>query len=285
MKIGVIAKSHRTEFAGKLQEAVQWLHSRGCETIVETEVVQNFGLTGVTGFSREQIPYLADAIVVFGGDGTILSVARLLKDTGTPILAVNLGSLGFLTEVTLDELYPALEKFLAGEHKIDWRRLLKAELQRAGGERTTFHALNDAVINKGALARIISMDAYINQDFIANFLADGMIISTPTGSTAYSLSAGGPIVFPTLDSIILTPICPHTLTHRPIVIPAESRVRISLKSGDDVMLTVDGQTGLPLHEGDEILCTQSEFHIKLIQSGHKSFFDVLRKKLKWAERY
>lgn len=284
MRIGVIAKPHRTEFAAKLKETVQWLSARGCEVVVEEDVVRKFGLKGTAAASREDIPQQVDTVVVFGGDGTILSVARLIRHSKTPILGVNLGSLGFLAEVTLDEIFPALEKLLAGKYELESRSLLRTEVHPAGGQTRTYHALNDAVINKGALARIFSIDAFINDDFIANFLTDGMIVSTPTGSTAYSLAAGGPIVLPTLDSILLTPICPHTLTNRPIVIPARSQVRMILKSGEEVMLTMDGQIGLALQQGDEIVCTRSEYEIELIRPGRKSFFGVLREKLKWGER-
>ncbi len=233
---------------------------------------------------REKIPELVDVIVVFGGDGTMLSVARGNQGRNTRLLGVNVGSLGFLTETTLDELYPVLERLLARKHTTDRRSMLKIEVHHTNGTVETYHALNDIVINKGALARIISMDAFVNEDFIANFLADGMIISTPTGSTAYSLSAGGPILYPTLDSVVMTPICSHTLTNRPLVIPAENSIRVVVKSGEDVMLTVDGQVGVALSEGEEIRCTQSEYQIDLIHHGDKGFFDVLREKFKWGER-
>ncbi len=284
MKIGIIAKPHRTEFSEILNTTLAWLRSRGCKTVVEESVVDNFGLDEACTASREEIPELVDAIIVFGGDGTLLAVARLIRDSGTPILGVNLGSLGFLTEVTLDELFPALDRLLLGEHTIDERCMLKIAVRSIDGSVMIYDALNDAVINKGALARIVSIDAFIDEDFITNFLSDGLIIATPTGSTAYSLSAGGPIVFPSLDSVVMTPICPHTLTNRPLVIPAKSDIRLVLKWGDDVMLTVDGQVGKILRAGDEIVCTRSDYQIKLIQPAHKSFFDVLREKLKWGER-
>ncbi len=284
MKIGIVAKPHRTEFAATLNEVVQWLRSRDCATIVEESIVQVSPLGDVLTAPREKIPELVDVIVVFGGDGTMLSVARSVQGRKTQILGVNVGSLGFLTETTLDELYPVLERVLAGKHTTDRRSMLEIDVHHTNGTVGTYHALNDVVINKGAVARIISMDAFVNEDFIANFLADGMIISTPTGSTAYSLSAGGPVLYPTLDSVVMTPICSHTLANRPLVIPAESSVRVVVKSGEDVMLTVDGQVGVPLTEGDEIRCTQSEYQIDLIQPGDKGFFDVLREKLKWGER-
>ncbi len=284
MKVGVVSKPHRTEFARSLEEILQWLQQRGCETLVEESVLENFGLSGYRGVTREQMPSQVDAIIVFGGDGTILSVARAIGDNDAPILAVNLGSLGFLTEVTLDELYEALDRLLKGEHRIDERRLLDATVKRNDGSSSSFHALNDVVITKGALARIIQLDAYIDEDFMATFLADGLIIATPTGSTAYSLSAGGPIVLPSLACTVVTPICPHTLTNRPLVFPPESEIRITLTSGEDVMLTVDGQQGVELAEEDEIVCTSSRRRIELIKPHNKSFFDVLREKLKWAQR-
>ena len=284
MRIGVIARPRDMAFAGRLKEALEWLQSRGCGTIIEESAAETFGLTGIQAVSREEIPNLADFIVVFGGDGTILSVARLIRDRKAPILGVNLGSLGFLTEVTLEELYSSLAQLLTGRHKIDRRWMLKTEIHRINGEVEAYHALNDAVINKGALARIMGMKTFINEDFIADFLADGMIIATPTGSTAYSLSAGGPIVFPSLDALIMTPICPHTLTNRPLVIPADSKIRVVLQSGEDIMLTMDGQTGVPLQERDEILCTRSAYQVELVRPSGKSFFDVLREKLKWAAR-
>jgi len=282
--VGVVSKPHRTEFARSLEEILQWLQGRGCETLVEEGVLENFGLSGYPGVTREEMPSKVDAIIVFGGDGTILSVARAIGDNNAPILAVNLGSLGFLTEVTLDELFEALERLLKGEHRIDERRLLDATVRRSDGSSTSFHALNDVVITKGALARIIQLDAYIDDDFMATFLADGLIIATPTGSTAYSLAAGGPIVLPSLACTVVTPICPHTLTNRPLVFPPESEIRIILTSGDDVMLTVDGQQGVELAAEDEIVCTSSRLRIELIKPHNKSFFDVLREKLKWAQR-
>ena len=284
MKIGIIAKPHRTDFSSRLSEILEWLEDHDCEPVVEDSVAEGFDLDSVQIARREDIPRLVQAIIVFGGDGTLLSVARSVGDSGTPILGVNLGSLGFLTEVTVDELYPAVEQILAGQHRIERRWLLKTEIVPVQGTATTYHALNDVVINKGAISRIINLETYIQDDFTATFLADGIIVATPTGSTAYSLSAGGPIVFPTLDSVILTPICPHTLTNRPLVVPADTKIRIVLSSGKDVMLTVDGQVGTALQEGDEIWFTRSPFSIGLIQSKERSYFDILRKKLKWAER-
>ena len=283
MKIGVVTKLRRADFVPTLRTVLDWLRDRGCQTIVEDRAVEEFCLEGVTAAARSDLPKLSDVIIVFGGDGTLLSVARLIRDSKARILGVNLGSLGFLTEITLDELYPALDCLLQGKYSIDQRQMLKAEVLQDGV--TTYHALNDVVIsNQGALARIIGVEAFVDQEFVANFMADGVIVSTPTGSTAYSLSAGGPVVYPTLGAILITPICPHTLTNRPLVIPANSRVRLVVKSGKNLMLTVDGQKGISLKQGDEIRCTSSEYEIELIVPRHKSFFDVLREKLKWGER-
>lgn len=285
MKIGVFAKTYRTDFAGALEETVRWLEERGCKVLIDEQVVQKFELDPTHAAAPDSIPREVDAIVVFGGDGTLLAAAREVQNDRAPILGVNLGSLGFLTEITLEELYPALEKLLAGDYSISRRSMLGVEVVRSNGEVERYEALNDAVINKAALARIITMDAFSGEDFIARFQADGLIIATPTGSTAYSLSAGGPIVYPTVDSIILTPICPHTLTNRPLIIPADNLIRVVLRSGDDVMVTVDGQVGTELHEGDTLVCTRSPHFVELVKPVSKSFFDILREKLKWGERF
>lgn len=285
MKIGIIAKSDRPDFVSNLKEIIQWLHDRDCQVLLERRVVQEFNLQEVVGVDRQDLPDSVDVIVVFGGDGTLLSVAKMIQGRSAQILGVNLGSLGFLTEVVLDELYPALELVLKGEYSVENRQMLRIDVPVQSGPSKTYHAFNDAVIsNQGALARIICVKTFVKGEFIARFLADGIILSTPTGSTAYSLSAGGPIVYPTLDATLITPICPHTLTSRPLVIPAEEDIRVVIDSGQDVVLTLDGQEGVPLREKDEIHCTRSEYQIELIRPGGKSFFNILREKLKWGER-
>ncbi len=284
MKIGIVAKPHHTKFDTPLKQLLAWLQDHNCTTIVEEGVVRAFDLTQVKGTKLEEIPDQADIIMVFGGDGTMLRVARSIQGRPAPILGVNLGSLGFLTEITLEELYPVLEHVLEGKYSIDRRDMLQVTVHHGDDPIEIYNALNDAVINSGALARLINMDAFVDEDYIATFPADGMIISTPTGSTAYSLSAGGPVLYPKLDSVVMTPICSHTLTNRPLVIPAESTIRVVVTSGEEVMLTVDGQIGVPLQAGDEVSCTRSEYQIELIQAGHKDFFEVLREKLKWGER-
>ncbi len=284
MKIGIFAKLHRTDFSDSLQSFIEWLQERGCQPLVDSGTAENYRIDGIEGAPKDRIPSQSDLIIVLGGDGTLLSVVRQVGGQGTPILGVNLGTLGFLTSVRIDDLYPAVERVLRGEYRIDRRGLLKTEIRKPDEAAQVHHAFNDVVINKSALARIISMEAFIDDDFIARFLADGLIVSTPTGSTAYSLSAGGPILFPSLEAFIVTPICPHTLTNRPFVVPAKGTIRIELKDGDDVMATIDGQVGVELTRGSEIVCTQSEYRIDLIQPSNQRFFDVLREKLKWGER-
>ena len=284
MKVGICAKRDLMDFGESFKQIFQWLRSRDCNVVVQENVVHSFDLEGVVAAPLEEIPAMVDVIIVFGGDGTILSVARAIRGCKAKILGVNLGSLGFLTELTLDELYPALEKVLEGDYNIDRRFLLRTEIHFGDKTAQTHHALNDAVINKGALARIMSIDAFVDDRLVANFLSDGLIISTPTGSTAYSLSAGGPVVYPTIDSLVMTPICPHTLTNRPLVVPAESTIRVVVKTAEDAMLTIDGQIGIKLNAGDEIFCTRSDYKVELVQAESHGFFQILREKLKWGER-
>jgi len=282
--IGLFAKTRRTDFAEQFRDVLDWFRQRNCTTLVEKDVVESYGLEHVIGAERSEIPRRADALVVFGGDGTMLSVARLVKNHQCPILGVNLGSLGFMTEITVDRLYLNLTALLEGSYSVEDRCMLQADVLRDSRVVETHHALNDVVINKAALARVISVDAYFDESFIANFVADGMIVSTPTGSTAYSLSAGGPIVHPSLESILITPICPHTLTNRPLIIPPSHKIRFLLRSGKDVMVTIDGQIGVRFEQGDEVVCTRSPYRVQLIKPTGRSFFDVLREKLKWAKR-
>lgn len=284
MIVGLFAKTRRTDFAGQFKEVLDWFRSRNCDTLVENRVVESYALEGVSGVEGYKIPRQADVIVVFGGDGTMLSVARLVRDQKCPILGVNLGSLGFMTETTVDRLYLNLKALLEGNYGVEERCMLQAEVLKGSRVVETHHALNDVVINKAALARVISVDAYFDESFIANFVADGVIVATPTGSTAYSLSAGGPIVHPSLESILITPICPHTLTNRPLVIPPSHKIRFVLRSGEDVMLTIDGQVGVNLEEGDEFVCTRSPYRIQLVRPSGRTFFHVLREKMKWAKR-
>jgi Predicted sugar kinase len=225
-----------------------------------------------------------DLLLVLGGDGTLLSMARLVGDLNVPILGVNLGGLGFLTALTIDELFPALEALLRGDLLVEERMMLAARVTRQGERLSEYVALNDVVITKSAMSRIINLDVSVQGQFATAYRADGLIVSTPTGSTAYSLSAGGPIVFPTMDAIVLTPICSHTLTNRPIVLPGGQPIDVTLQSDQDVMLTMDGQVGFHLKRGDRIEIRRAAARIRLLRFPQKHFFSVLRTKLKWGER-
>jgi NAD+ kinase len=282
-KIGVFAKVHDPRCQGVAEELFTWLEEKGYEPLVEAHLARHLGFPG---FQSEEIPDLADLAVVLGGDGTLISTARMIGKRNIPILAVNLGSLGFLTEIALDELYPALEKCLADDYRVTERLLLQAVVHREGQELASHVVLNDVVINKGALARIVDLETKVNCFHLTTFKADGLIICTPTGSTGYSLSAGGPIINPTMNCIVITPICPHTLTNRPLVIDDDSVVTVAVKSLDDedVYLTLDGQVGLELKSGDIISVKKASYSAKLVMSEKRDYFGVLRTKLKWGER-
>ena len=236
-------------------------------------------------FELEHVADGADLIVVLGGDGTLLSVARQIRGAGVPILGVNLGGLGFLTEISLEELPDMLPRVLAGDYETSTRSMLDVTVRRQDEEVFTLSLLNDAVMAKDALARIISIETYVDNDYLTTFRGDGLIVSTPTGSTGYSLAAGGPVLYPSLEHAVLTPICPHTLTNRPIILPKEMTIRAKLLSPDEkVILTLDGQVGLPLRYLDEVVMKKSAFSVSLIKSATNGYFEVLRTKLKWGER-
>ena len=265
-----------------MEELVPWLTQRGLEVSFQ----DNYSRLEGDGARSSPLASVADDVdiaLVLGGDGTLLAAARLLEEVDIPILGINLGSMGFLTEVSLEDIYINLEKVIEGDFFIEERMRLKAGLMRGGDLIAEFMVLNDVVINKGALARIIDMETLVDGESVTTFNADGLIISTPTGSTAYSLAAGGPIVEPNLDIIIISPICPHTLTNRPLVVSGGSEVEVVLVSDSGrVYLTLDGQEGLGLEEGDRIRIKASERRVRLIRTGHKSFFEVLRTKLHWG---
>ncbi len=281
-KIGIITKLKKPEAIEVVKKLNPWLKDRGRETFIDIEAAASLG---EKGFQRPEIPSLVDMIIVLGGDGTLLSVARLVGDRGIPILGVNLGGLGFITEIPLNELYTTLERIFNNDYFIEERLMLIVHVHRQGERIAEYNVLNEVVVNKGALARIIDLETFINKTYVTTFKADGVIISTPTGSTAYSLSAGGPIIYPTLHSFVLTPICPHTLTNRPIVLPDDFLVEIALKSeSGDVFLTLDGQVGFSLKYGDVVEVNKSQGKIKLISSPKRDYFKILRTKLKWGER-
>jgi len=280
-KIGIISKPRKKDAGPILSKLVQWLKDRNIEPLMDQETA---GLIDFdSSHKKPDIPALSDFIIVLGGDGTLISVARLIGGRGTPILGVNLGSLGFLTEVTLDEVYPLLEKILLGEMRIDERWTLEVSVQRGDRELTKYTVLNDVVINKGALARMILMETVIDGKYLNTYRADGLIISTPTGSTAYSLSAGGPIIHPKVGAIIISPICPHTITNRPIVVRDDVMVEVTLRSeNEDVLVTLDGQEGYPLQYLDKVVVKKSPNFIRLITSPDKDYYEVLRQKLRWG---
>jgi NAD+ kinase len=281
--IGIFAKKSHPEVKGIISRIIAFLLSRDINVLIEKEFAPDSG--EIIIIEKENIPQESDLIIVFGGDGTLLSVSRLDNVTDIPILAVNLGGLGFLTEIRVEEIEDALNKVLDSDYDIEKRMMFDVQLQRAGdGEVEKFIALNDVVVNKGALARMIDLDTYVNEKFLNSYRVDGLIISTPTGSTGYSLSAGGPIIYPSLKLIAIIPICPHTLTNRPIILEDEKEVMVSLRSGDDVYLTMDGQVGVLMNIGDQVRVYKSEKNITLIKSPFRNYFEVLKEKLKWGER-
>jgi len=280
--VGICSKPAADEAKELVPELLEWLRQRG----IATRIDENTGeYAGVPGLPREEVPEGCDLLIVLGGDGTLLSAARAIGRREIPLFPVNLGGLGFLTAITVEELYPELQRALRSEHRIGKRRLLAVDVEREGKVVASYDALNDAVLTKSALARMIDLDTHVDDQFVCVYKADGLIISTPTGSTAYSLSAGGPIIFPSVPAILLTPICPHMLTNRPVLVPETSVIRINSHGPDEsVFLTIDGQVGEPLREGDTVVCRSSHHYLLLVRPPRMMFFDVLRQKLKWGER-
>ena len=279
-RVGLVAKRSSPEALKAAVEVREWLARRGLEVDADEAVAA--ATAGATAAAFD--PAVAyDLVVVLGGDGTLLSVARALSREA-PILGVNLGTLGFLTDVGRAQLYPALVDLLAGNYRIEERALLDVRLERAAGGGSSWRVLNDAVITKSALARIVELTYRIDGNLLAACRSDGLIISTPTGSTAYNLSAGGPIVDPRLPVVVLTPICPHTLTLRPVVVPDSSVIEVTLETPrEEVFLTLDGQEGAPLDRGDRVLVRRSDNRVRLVKTAGRSFFDGLRDKLHWGE--
>jgi len=285
MRIGIAVKPGLVEARATLVELEDWLRKHGVEALWSTEAAKLFDAGSRRSAEREDLARQSDLAVVLGGDGTLLAMAKAIAESGhdIPILAVNFGSLGFLTEITRPELYQALEAVIAGRASYDLRMMLRGVAARA---KESHMALNDVVFSRTALSRMIELSVSVGDQFVTAVKADGLIVATPTGSTAYNLAAGGPIVHPAMDALVLTPIAPHTLTNRPIVIPAEREVRVTSTSSNagDVHVTMDGQTGFPLQEGDELTITRAEKPLRLVRSTTRSYFEVLRQKLKWNER-
>lgn len=276
-RIGIVVKPHAPEIERIIKELMCYLEKKGIDCILEEVVARKLGKDG--GVRRESIPEKVDFVIVLGGDGTLLSIAHLAAQKNVPVLGVNLGSLGFLTEVPLEEMFLALDSYLGGNDRIvSNRRMLEVV---AKGK--VYYCLNDVVINKGALARMIQCAIWIDEKAIATVRADGIIISTPTGSTAYSLSAGGPIIQPYIPAIIIAPICPHTLSFRPMVISLKSRVKIQLlTAGEEVFLTLDGQRGDLLKKNEVVEIKSSNLELSLISSPKRNYFDLLKEKLGWG---
>jgi NAD+ kinase len=281
--IGVISRPRRSNLSVVAPPLLKWLEERGVQALYDEETAGS--LPGSTkGKTRQEVADASQLLLVLGGDGTLLAAARLAAARGIPILPMNMGSLGFLTSFTLDELYPALEDTLSGRISVSERVMLHVELERGGKVIENQRVLNDAVVNKGALARMIELELRIDADFVCRYRADGLIVATPTGSTAYSLSAGGPIVHPGVESFIITPICAHMLSDRPLVVQDSSSIEMKLSGNtESVFLTLDGQRGIPLQATDVVRISRSKELLKLIQPPRKSYFEILRNKLKWGE--
>jgi NAD+ kinase len=283
----IISKPQKAELATILPELLDWLAERGWTSVLDPESAAYLGEDGSAVARVEMAARKPDMVVVLGGDGTLLAAARAFAHTNTPLLSVNLGSLGFLTEVPLSDLYATLQAWCDGCAAIESRSMMRAELYCAGTGKVTrqWDALNDVVVAKGTIARMADFSVEIDGQPVASFRADGVILSTPTGSTAYNLAADGPIVMPTVNCMVVTPICPHLLTIRPIVLPGESAITVRVTGvPNETFLTVDGQEAVPMHVGDEVHCRRSEYSVKLLRLKPNGLFNVLRSKLSWGER-
>jgi NAD+ kinase len=281
--VGIVSKPKKREVAEILPELTRWLRSHGYTFVVDPETAAH--LSGVEAISRpDMASRKLDFVIVLGGDGTLLSAARAVARAGIPVVGVNLGALGFLTEVPLDELYPTLDTIDQGSCAIDVRSMVHCEVSRGGKDIASYEALNDLVVGKGTIARLNHCDVFIDKVFVSRYQADSLIVSTPTGSTAYSLAAGGPILMPDVQSFVITPVSAHSLTHRPLVVRDTSHIEIVVMTGsDEAYLSIDGQAGMPVFDGDRICCRKSEYQVKLLHTKG-TFFEVLSSKLKWGQR-
>lgn len=279
--VGLVAKYQEPKAADMVRWLIPWLKKRGKKVLVENGLVRG----AAKSCGKKAMAGEADLIVSLGGDGTLLNIAPLVERRDVPILGVNLGGLGFITEVAVDELEAVLAKTLDGDYEVENRMTLEIRVKTKKGKAHRFRVLNDAVIAKGARSRIIDLETYVGDDYLCTYRADGLIISTPTGSTAYALATGGPILEPTLGAIVLAPICPHTLTHRPIVVPNNAPIHVTLRSlTDTVILSPDGQKGMRLHKGDEVEARDYGMPVSLVKIPSRSYYEILRGKLKWGER-
>ncbi|MBA2501382.1 MAG: NAD(+)/NADH kinase [Pyrinomonadaceae bacterium] len=286
-RVGVIVKPQQPEALKTMCRLVAWLAERDIElaSVPEVDAARVEAETGcpVRVMTHEELGANVDLMVVLGGDGTMIAAARLLGEREIPVLGINYGTFGYLAEFRNEEMIPALEAIIRGDYRIDRRVMLQARLVRGEQELTSKRILNDVVISKSALARIIEIEAWLNNQFVGSFRADGLIVSTPTGSTAYNLSAGGPVIYPSMNAIVITPICPHTLSHRPIVVPDDAGIELRLKTpNEEVALTLDGQVGFPLEVGDRVKVTKSRTSFNIVQPANRNYFEVLRSKLRWG---
>jgi NAD+ kinase len=286
-RVGVVVKPHQPDALKTICSLVEWLDKHSIKLIgtrdVEKERIEHETGCSIETAASEELARQVDLIIVLGGDGTMIATARMVGDTEVPVLGINYGSLGYLAEFRMEEMFPALSSILEGSYKIDSRVMLAAELFRAGERISHTSVLNDVVINKSALARIIEIEASLNGQFVNSFRADGLIVSTPTGSTAYNLSAGGPVIYPSMNAVVITPICPFTLSNRPIVVPDDAVIELCLKTPkEEVALTLDGQVGVPLEVEDRIVIKKSRTAFNLVQPMNRNYFDVLRDKLRWG---
>jgi NAD+ kinase len=280
--VGVFSKPNIPEARQIVPKMLDWLHERGVATRIDEQTAHYSGRS--EWFEREVLVEGTQTVIVLGGDGTLLAAARAVGPREIPIFAVNLGGLGFLTSITLEQLYPELERALEGKCRIGPRRMLHCEVMRNGERIAEYEALNDAVFSKAEMARMVMIDVHVDAHYVCRYRADGLIVTTPTGSTAYSLSAGGPIIFPSVDTLCLTPICPHMLTNRPVLVSGEAVIRVDILDNTAPYLTVDGQVGQPLEQGDQVFCKNSKTKVMLIRPPDMLYFDVLRAKLKWGAR-
>lgn len=286
-RIGLVLKPHQPDALRTICELATWVADRDITLVggpeIERDQIQQQTGCSVHEVANDQLAHDADLILVLGGDGTMIATARLMGDREVPVLGVNFGGLGYLAEFRIEEIYSALESILSGSYRLDQRVMLKVELLRGDQTVTSNRVLNDVVINKSALARIIEIEAYLNHQFVNSFRADGLIVSTPTGSTAYNLSAGGPVIYPSMNAVVITPICPFTLSNRPIVVPDDAVIELCLKTQqEEVALTLDGQVGFPLNVEDRVVIRKSATTFNLVQPMNRNYFDVLRDKLRWG---
>jgi len=279
-RIGIITKRGEPKTIKAVRDLMKWLKNKEYDFLIEKETASALKLKG---YNRKDIPSKSDMIIVFGGDGTLLSAARLVGDRGIPILGVNLGGLGFITELGKNEVRQNIKMIMSEECCFEERIMLLADVYRGKRKIIQHNALNDVVLNKSALSRMFEVDINIDKQYVTTFRLDGLITSTPTGSTAHSLSAGGPILYPTLETFLMTPICPHTLTSRPIVLPDTFVIDINIKNGDDIYMTLDGQEGFPLNVRDKVRIRKADYKTKFLVLHDKDYFKLLRSKLKWGE--